>query len=285
MADKVLRSLRLEYSLPDAAVEVIDSAIEEYDPIKVYTLVSGGNDSTVVAHLAATLGPRLDGIVHINTGIGVKETREYVREFARWLRVPLIEKRGPRDYEDLVMQYGFPGPAAHRYMYVWLKERALRQVRREAQDGQRRRVLFITGVRSSESQRRMGHVEPVQREGNTVWVAPIRDFTFKDIWAYRGEHGLPPNEVVEILHMSGECLCGAFAKPNELEWLSIFYPEVADRIRRLERRAHEAGIKSCHWGPQSSKAIRESPGPLCSGCTYETTEGESELVITKLPVT
>lgn len=263
------------------AADTISAAIKEHDPIKVYALVSGGNDSTVVAHLAATLGPRLDGIVHINTGIGVEQTREYVRDFSRWLRLPLIEKRGPRDYEDLVMQYGFPGPAAHRYMYIWLKERALRQVRREAQAGQRRRVLFITGVRSSESQRRMGYVEPAQREGNTVWVAPIRDFEHGDIWEYRQQFGLPRNEVVEFLHMSGECLCGAFAKPNELEWLAMFYPEVANRIRGLEKRAHKAALKSPHWGPQSSKAIREAPGPLCSGCTYDP-ESEAEPVITVL---
>lgn len=256
----------------DRAIETIATAIKEHDPIKVYALVSGGNDSTVTAHLAARHGPRLDAIVHINTGIGVEQTREYVRGFARWLEIPLIEKHAPRTYEDLVMKYGFPGPAAHRYMYIWLKERPLREVRKEAQGGQNRRVLFITGVRSSESQRRMGHVEPVQREGNTVWVAPIRDFEHKDIWDYRDEFNLPRNEVVEVLHMSGECLCGAFSKPKELEWLAMWYPDVADRIRRLEKQAHQTGLKSCHWGPQSSKKIREAPGRLCSGCVYDETD-------------
>ena len=262
----------------DSATETIAKAIAEHDPIKVYALVSGGNDSTVTAHLAKEFGPRVDAIVHINTGIGVEQTREYTRTFSKWLNLPLIEKRGPREYEDLVMEYGFPGPAAHKYMYSWLKERPLREVRRDAQEGQRRRVMFITGVRKSESQRRMGHVAAVQRDGNTVWVAPIRDFTHKDIWDYRDEYKLQRNEVVEVLHMSGECLCGAFSKPKELEWLSNFYPDVAERILRLERRAHDAGIKSSHWGPQSSKEIRESPGPLCSGCVYDPSDGEPELV-------
>ena len=270
---------RMKASLIAEAVKTISEAIEEHDPIKVYALVSGGNDSTVVSHLAANLGPRLDGLVHINTGIGVEQTREYTRKFSQWLNMPLIEKCGPRTYEDLVMEYGFPGPAAHRYMYSWLKERPLREVRREAQAGQQRRVMFITGVRRSESRRRMGHVAAVQRDGNTVWVAPIREFTHRDIWDYRDKYKLPRNEVVEILHMSGECLCGAFSKPNELEWLSVFYPEVADRIKRLERRAHGAGIKSSHWGPQSSKEIRESPGPLCSGCAYAS-DSEPEIVLT-----
>ena len=70
------------------------------------------------------------------------------------------------------LEYGFPGPAAHRYMYIWLKERSLREVSLEAQDGQNRRVMLITGVCSSESQRRMGHVEPVQRDGNDSLGCP-----------------------------------------------------------------------------------------------------------------
>jgi len=256
----------------DDAVEIISSAIKEFDPIKVYALVSGGNDSTVTGHLAAKNGAGVDAFVHINTGIGVEQTREYVREFSEWLEIPLIEKHAPRSYEDLVMEYGFPGPAAHRYMYIWLKERSLRQVRKEAQDGQNRRVLFITGVRSSESSRRMGHVEAVRREGNVVWVAPIREFEHQDIWDYRDRFELPRNEVVDILHMSGECLCGAFSKPKELDWLAMWYPDVAARIRNLEKLVHGAGLKSCHWGPQSSKKIREAPGPLCSGCVYDALE-------------
>ena len=269
----------METAKIESAVQSIADSIAEYNPVKVYALVSGGNDSTVTAHLAKEFGPRLDGLVHINTGIGVEETRQFVRTFAKWLQMPLIEKSPPVTYEELVLKYGFPGPAAHRYMYIWLKERPLREVRREAQDGQKRRVLFITGVRTSESQRRMGYVQRIQRDGNTVWVAPIRDFDHRDIWDYRDRFSLPSNEVVEILHMSGECLCGAFAKPGELDWLALFYPKVAQRIRQLEKKAHSAGIKSCHWGPQSSKEIREAPGPLCAGCVYPDEE-TSELIVT-----
>ena len=262
----------MDEKLIENAGRIIAEAVDQHDPVKVYALVSGGHDSTVAAHLAKEYGPKLDSIVHINTGIGVEETRHFVRKFAQWLDTPLVEKRPLVSYEDLVLKYGFPGPAAHKYMYIWLKERPLREVKREAQNGQRRRVMFITGVRRTESNRRMGYVESVQREGNTVWVAPIRDFNYRDIWDYRDRFDLPVNEVVDFLHMSGECLCGAFSKPGELDWLSLFYPSVASQIRQLEKKAHAAGVKSCHWGPQSSTVIRESPGPLCSGCTYEEPE-------------
>ena len=255
------------------ATQIVSDAIAMFDPVKVYVLLSGGKDSTVVSHLTAQSGSRLDAVVHINTGIGVEQTRKYVRSFAEWLKVPLIEKHSPKTYEELVLQHGFPGPAAHRYMYSWLKERSLREVRREAQNSGGGRVMFITGVRLDESKRRMGYVTPIQRQGNTVWVAPILEFTSKDIWDYRDEHQLPRNEVVDVLHMSGECLCGAFSKPGELDYIGHFYPDIVNRIRLLERRAHEQGLKSCHWGPQSSKAIREAPGPLCNGCVYRADGG------------
>jgi len=233
--------------LIERSVEVLAAAVRDYNPIKTYVLVSGGNDSTTVAHLAKTYGPPIDAFVHINTGIGVEEPRIFTREFAEWLGTPLIEKYGPRTYEDLVREHGFPGPGAHRYMYSWLKERPLRDVRREAQAGQNRRVLFITGVRTSESRRRMAYVEPVRREGNTVWVAPIHHFTNEDLLEYRREHKLPRNQVVELLHMSGECLCGAFADPKnkELEWLEIWFPDVGKRIRTLEDELRTMGVKRC----------------------------------------
>ena len=114
-------------------------------------------------------------------------------------------------------------------------------------------MMFITGVRLSDSQRRMGHVSGVQRDGNTVWVSPIKDFSSRDVWDYRSENHVPPNEVVEILHMSGECLCGAFSKKNELDWLALFYPDVGGRIRLLEQRAHNAGVEEQSLGsPEQS---------------------------------
>lgn len=255
----------------ESAVKVLADAIEEHNPVKVYALVSGGNDSTVVADLAYRYGPKVDAIVHINTGIGVPQTREFVREFSKnWLELPLIEKHAPKTYEELVLEYGFPGPAAHRYMYSWLKERSLREVRREAQTGRRDRVMFITGVRHAESSRRMGHVQPVQRDGNTVWVAPILDFEHKDMWDYREQEDMPTNEVVAILHMSGECLCGAFSKPGEFEWIKMWYPDVATRIENLQMVAKQQGVVSDTWGPQSSRKIKHAreraAGMLCSDC-------------------
>ena len=62
--------------------------------------------------------------------------------------------------------------------------------------------------------------------------------------------------------------------------LAGWYPDVATRIRRLEKQAHDAGLKSCHWEPKSSKEIREAPGPLCSGCVFDPASDDPPFVIT-----
>lgn len=37
-------------------------------------------------------------------------------------------------------------------------------------------------------------------------------------------------------HMSGECLCGAFAKPGELDEIRFWYPAMADELGLKEER-------------------------------------------------
>lgn len=252
----------------ERAATTIATAIAEHSPVAVYALVSGGNDSTVMSHLARYSGHRLDAIVHINTGIGIEETREFVRNtWAPYLDLPLIEEHPPVPYDDIVLEHGFPGPAGHRFMYIRLKERALQRVRREAQTKRGDRVVFLTGVRRSESQRRMGSVQPIVRQSSIVWVAPIVDFTNDDMREYRSLHRLPVNEVTTHLHMSGECLCGSFAHEGELNEIAFFYPQTAARIRALQERAADAGVH-CVWGarPPTRKQASLSPGMLCQDC-------------------
>jgi 3'-phosphoadenosine 5'-phosphosulfate sulfotransferase (PAPS reductase)/FAD synthetase len=249
--------------------EVIESAIEEYKPVKKYVLFSGGNDSTGLLHRVWTAG-LCDAAVHINTGIGIQDTREFVRSYCKDLGIPLIEKHPPGEtYESLVLKHGFPGPGAHRFMYINLKERALRAVTREAKTHFKDRVMLITGVRKSESLRRMGNVEYVKREGAQVWVAPLLDYTKSDLIDYRIEQNIPENPVAALLHMSGECLCGAFAKPGEMQDIETFFPATARYIHDLEARVAEAGLKKCKWGQSSGKASLKPVGPLCSDCTRD----------------
>ena len=193
------------------AFSVLDRAREGYAPCAYRVLISGGHDSLACTSVAFAWAKER-GVdlmaAHINTGTGVPETTEFVRSVCRDNGWPLREltPKPERDYRWFVKRFGFPGPGAHSFAYRYLKERQLDTLVREAKKHHRRRdrVMLITGVREQESQRRMGHVEPIQRQGGKLYVAPIWDWSKLDCNAWIKGAGLPRNPVVDILHMSGE---------------------------------------------------------------------------------
>lgn len=237
-------------------------------------LYSGGNDSTVLAHMFRNVATHA---IHANTGIGIEDTRQFVRDTCAGWNLPLIEERGD-DYEALVTEHGFPGPAHHWKMYQRLKERALEAACRGiSMSPYRERIVFLAGRRASESPRRAkraenGELKPVEIRAwrkSVVWVSPLHNWTALDLNAYRRRFSdCPRNPVADHLHMSGECLCGSFAKPGELDHIGFFYPEVKAGIQALEQRVAAAGIappERCKWGWGTAGRASKS-GPLCSSC-------------------
>ena len=130
-------------------------------------------------------------------------------------------------------------------MYQRLKERALRQAQRElVTDPLRERVVFIAGRRRAESKRR--EAVPIhERIGSAIWVSPLAFWTKLDLNTYRLMHrDVPVNPVSGLLHMSGECLCGAFAHPGELDEIAEWFPGTAEEIRQLEAECGPPGTPS-----------------------------------------
>lgn len=267
--------------------EIALPAIADHKPVAIYAMVSGGHDSAAVARWAAE-HLELDALLHINTTIGVEETRVFVRALAIEYGVPLIEESRNDvgdGYEELVREFGFPGPGFHGLPYSRLKERPLRRVIREAKVGHPRtaRVALISGVRRQESERRMGLSEPVSRVGAQVWINPFFDYSNAQLADYRREAGVPINDVAALLGKSGECYCGAFAKPDELEdTTALGFPAVEREIRRLERKLRSDGHPACRWGERPPSRLAEQQRaagqlgmlqaasmPMCVGCGHE----------------
>lgn len=243
----------------------LDVAGDRHDIAGVACLFSGGNDSTVLAHL---IRGRVTHYVHANTQVGAEPTRQFVRDTtARW-NVPLLEGNPPpgHGYEDLVLrrvrpstskgrrefiyQGGFPGWPDHRVMFGWLKDRHLRAVRTAfCPDPARQRVIFINGVRASESAGRMskaqrGDLRPVKREGSVVRVAPLLNWTKLDLNDYRRRFpDTPRNEVADLMHMSMECACGSSAKPGELDFMAMWLPGLAGYLRDLQDRVRATAAR------------------------------------------
>jgi len=261
-----------------AAELILDTAYAQHRPVAIFLMFSGGHDSLTATHLGAAWAEKHGypfKVAHINTGIGVEQTREFVRETCREQNWPLVEMTPDREtsqYEYIVRRWGFPGPPGHGVMYRRLKERQVlrlvRDVKRERSD----RVMLITGMRRDESTRRMGHSEFQKRVGAQVWSAPLEHWSKADCQDYIAEHGLRRNEVVDLLHMSGECLCGAYARPEEMHELEMWFPIEAGRIHELERMVEAEGHASCIWGYAASHTNKVNPAqehlfsPLCVGC-------------------
>ena len=256
----------IEEGLTEARL-IIASAVAQHGPIcRSFLLLSGGNDSMVLLDACSS---DADSIVHINTGIGVPATNEFVRWVVGVMGRELIEMHPPIPYRDLVLGRwkGFPGPGGHRFPYTMLKERCVEQLLRDHRSRRGDRFILLTGARAGESRRRMGTAEPVRRVGGQVWVNPLLRWSNDLMAEYRATRGLPVNEVTKHLHMSGECLCGAFAKPGELEEIRFFYPDVAAQIEGLEAEVRAAGIRRCRWGIEGPRLNDPAPGPMCSSCT------------------
>jgi 3'-phosphoadenosine 5'-phosphosulfate sulfotransferase (PAPS reductase)/FAD synthetase len=171
--------------------------------------------------------------------------------------------------------HGFPGPGAHGRAYNRLKERQLMMLLRESKQGHPRsaRVLFLSGIRRAESRRRAKR-EAINRLARTsaVFVNPLIDWTGEQMRTYRAEHRLPESPAAALLHRSGECNCGAFAKAREERaMLKALYPEFFAKIEALEAEAQAAGVRWCRWGGYDIRgnragAARERPGLLCESC-------------------
>lgn len=255
--------------------EIVAEAMA-FNPVAVFVGFSGGDDSIVVTHWMMNNIPGCK-VFHANTGIGVEATRQFVRDTCVHQSWPLIEIRAKedcgQDYDQLVREQGFPGPAHHRKMYNRLKERPIRKLVRDAKTGKHRRskVLIASGIRHDESLIRMGYAgREINHVGSQLWVNPMYWFSAAERDAYKRKHGLPRNPTSEMLGMSGECLCGAFAHPGELALIRLVCPETAARIDRL---AVEAAANGHPWGwegkpPRSRKTAKPNIErmPMCVGC-------------------
>lgn len=255
--------------------QVIASAIDQYAPIAIYVGFSGGNDSRAVVHWMMKNVPGCRP-VHFNTGIGIEETRVYVRETSKAMGWDLIEIRAEEDcgqsYDALVRQYGFPGPDGHRLMYQRLKERCVYELVKRAKVGHKRsaKVLIATGIRNDESLIRMGYAgREVNKVRAQVWANPFYWTTKAERDTYNATSGMPRNPIADELGMSGECGCGAYAHPGELARWTKVSPEFGARIQRLQAEALANGFP-WNWEGRPP-AGGHNPAqlgllPLCIGC-------------------
>ncbi len=256
----------------EEAQRIIEEARSE-GAEEFYALVSGGKDSLSVADIAHRLGV-LDGIIYVDTTIRVAETLEHVKKTAKeqgWPEVTVL--KATRDYTRFVEKYGFPRAATHTWVFNELKWKPLREFRKETKE---RKICFLSGVRRKESRRRMGTVRRVYRDpsdstGRMLWAAPLIDWSTPRVLEYLRERGIKISPAYGKIGISGDCLCGAYARSGEAELIAKHYPEVAEQIRKLEESVKHRSEQRT-WGNASSikgaisqKSIEEY---TCFDCAF-----------------
>lgn len=265
-------------------IELLDQAIQEHNPSHVFALFSGGHDSVCSTHIASQ-HPAFSGVIHCNTGIGIEATRVYVRETCKDYGWPLYEYHarevnGRPIYEDMCLRLGMPGGLdAHNSQYHVLKKESIdRAVSEWKMDG--RPIALVTGIRIQESSRRKRNKKvavPMRLEGKKLWICPVLDWSAFDVNQYMAVNEIARNPVVDTLHRSGECLCGALAHHMELPEIEYWYPEVGQRIRALEKACFDRGLP-WRWGGQSRLKMppKEQTGfELCQSCVTKWDEYEA----------
>lgn len=232
---------------------------------KAHVLLSGGKDSMTAAHVLQT-EHMLAGVVVLDTGIYAPEWREWILDTCKdfgW-RIEIFKTKIL--YDNLVKKFGFPGPALHPMFMNFLKGRGIRQFSRKY-PGQ----LLASGVRKQESARRWRNVKEWSYiEGSVIW-APIYKMSDAEVWDYVKEHNLPKSPVYSTLGISGDCLCGAFARDTERLAIEEYYPSVFSRICSLEKECTDKP-KGKTWGwcnGQTNKKNTINEQYICFDCGRE----------------
>jgi 3'-phosphoadenosine 5'-phosphosulfate sulfotransferase (PAPS reductase)/FAD synthetase len=271
------------------AESVLHEAQGRFDPYAKVLMFSGGKDSMATWEVCKALGVKLDFVMHINTGIGIPETTEFVKSWGNDCGVPFIETSAGSTYDDYVIRKGFFGVgtgfnSAHSMAFRLLKRVALTAACSSIRQRKRNRpILLINGARTAESANRMENMAGKyikcdrytkgKPASSNWWVSPLLDWSDDDRDTFLQERRCPINPVSKAICRSGECMCGTTQGSIARAEASDYSPRFKERIDRIDeigRRLHGWG-----WGePMPKQLALEKKGqlrlfddsPMCFSC-------------------
>jgi len=230
-------------------------------------LFSGGKDS-----LTACLVSGVKEVVYSRTGVGLNE--EYVKEMCEKLswKLNIVVPYAKLEYEEFCIRYGFPRPESHTWIMQRLKLNPIKRWHRtESKKG--RDIIFVSGIRLKESKRRRMNFSKDDKLTKVTGIRfhkPILNWSKDDVSNYIKSHNLPLSPTYKTLGLGGDCLCGAFTKREHTQILNDNYPELAERIKELEKECRG------HWGQFMSLTDCQGQRKLDSLVCNECISGESD---------
>lgn len=221
-------------------------------------LFSGGKDS-----LVACLEAKVKEVVYCRTGVGLNE--EYVKSICKrfnW-KLNIVEPREGESFENFIQKYNFPKPTNHKWIMAFLKFHPMRKWHNQ-QKKTGRNIMFVSGIRRTESatRKRRWKSDHNTMDGMNFYL-PILNWTTGQVWVFLEDHKIPRSPIYETMHMSGDCMCGAFSSKGESGFLKMFHPEMYEMMLQLEEKY---GGK---WGNQISMKDMSKQNSLDSFVTDE----------------
>lgn len=261
--------------------EIIEQAMSDYKPYAIVMMFSGGNDSLTAYHVARALDVPLTHFLHGVTGTGIPETTQFARQVGEQSGLCYIEANAGKLYEEHVWRKGFFGRGlqAHTYAYHQLKHKHFRKaISREIRQGQRgRNALLINGIRWQESQKRVrlqGQPITVDDTNRNIWVNIIHDWSVMDCTQFLADH--QRNPVTELLHRSGECMCGTMQSQEQRKEAAFWFPHWGQWLDELEQAVKAKwgwgwGEPIPSWFSQAKAGQLFLDGfmPMCQNCQFQ----------------
>lgn len=268
--------------------DILLKALQQFNPKKVFIATSGGDDSITALNVFCELNYIFNLgikpiILHINTGLGVQRTTDFVREMAKKMKLEYAEMTNYAEYEQRVIERGFYGQGvqAHRMAYNILKDKPFRRAIGKYRQGKHNyKVLIINGARKQESDRRMKTSKDINVRNSDIWVNLVNDWSKTQELEYLDVNKIERNPACQVYCRSAECNCGTPISKSkaemELAELKHNDKECYDKIMALQEKILKAG--HCFgWGvPKPKWLIAEQRGqqslfkheemPMCQSC-------------------
>lgn len=220
--------------------------VKEYSIKSLVCCFSAGKDSLVATHLVLSELADIDiqkHVILVDTTVFLPVALEFAKDISSRLGWHLTILQPQESFWMQSRRKGMPW-LRRRWCCEGLKLQPMRDFIRVLPPQR----AAVTGLRRDESKKRSNLRQIIydKRKGVNCWnYAPIVEWGEKDVLRYMRDHNLPMPPHYRI-GFKETCICGAFARKQEIMTLKAYYPDLFQQFVELEKDFRNK-TWSCFW--------------------------------------